>query len=52
MSAQKDYKRRHGKACVHLHWCLSQLKYDTESVDKWYSTSLPKSLKNERAKIL
>ena len=49
--AQKDYKRRHDKVCLHLHWCLAQ-KYGFEVNEKWYRHTPEKVLENAIAKIL
>ena len=51
MFAQKDYKRRHDKVCLNLHWSLCQ-KYGLEVDTRWYLHEPEKVLENEHAKIL
>jgi hypothetical protein len=49
--AQKDYKRRHDKVALNLHWCLCK-KYGFKSNDKWYQHEPERVLENDKAKIL
>ena len=51
MLAQKDYKRRHDKICLNLHWSLCQ-KYGFEVDTRWYLHEPEKVLETEHAKIL
>ena len=51
MLAQKDYKRRHDKVCLNLHWTLCR-KYGLEVSKKWYQHKVDSVVENERVKIL
>lgn len=50
--AQKEYKRRHDKVCLNLHWLLCQ-KYGYETGDKWYEHTPEKVLDDpDKPKLL
>ena len=51
MLAQKDYKRRHDKVCLNLHWSLCK-KYGIEVEEKWYKHKPEAVIQNEDVKIL
>ena len=51
MLAQRDYKRRHDKVCLNLHWNLCK-KYGINVVDKWYQHKPEAVLENDAVKIL
>ena len=51
MLAQKDYKRRHDKVCLNLHWTLRR-KCGLEVSKKWYKHKVDSVVENERVKIL
>ena len=49
--AQKEYKRRHDKVCINLHWNLCQ-KYGLQVCDKWYQHHPDTVTENNDVKIL
>ena len=51
MLAEKDYKRRHDKVCLNLHWNLCK-KYGVEVEEKWYQHKPEAVMQNEAVKIL
>ena len=51
MLAQKEYKRRHDKVCLNLHWNLCK-KYGIVVNDKWYQHQVEGVMENDKAKIL
>ena len=51
MLAQKEYKRRHDKVCLNLHWSLCK-KYGMEVEEKWYKHKPEAVIQNEDVKIL
>ena len=50
MLAQKDYKRRHDKACLNLHMTLCR-KYSLEVSEKWYQHKVDSVVENKSLKI-
>ena len=46
MLARKDYKRRHDKVCLNLHWTLCR-KYGLEVSKKWYQHKVDSMVENE-----
>ena len=51
MLAQKEYKRRHDKVCLNLHWILCK-KYGLDVEEKWYQHKPEAVMQNEFVKIL
>ena len=51
MLAQKEYKRRHDKVCLNIHWALCK-KYDIKVTEKWYQHKVESVMENEVVKIL
>ena len=51
MLAQKEYKRRHDKVCLNLHWNLCK-KYEIAVNDKWYQHQVESVIENDKVKIL
>ena len=49
--AQTDYKERHDKVALMLHWNLCR-KYNLPTADKWWEHNVDKVLQKEDAKIL
>ena len=49
--AQKDYKKRHDKLGLHIHWLLC-CKYDIECSKNWYEHKTKSIEENEKTKIL
>ena len=49
--AQKEYKRRHDKVCMNLHWRLCQ-KYGIQVSEKWYQHHPDTVVENSEVKIL
>ena len=47
MLARKDYKRRHDKVCLNLHWTLCR-KYGLEVSKKWYQHKVGSVVENEK----
>ena len=48
MLAQKEYKRRHDKVCLYLHWTLCR-KYGYDANEKWYH-HVPERVLDEEGK--
>ena len=48
MLAQKEYKRRHDKVCLNLHWSLCR-KFGYSASDEWYN-HVPEKVLNETGK--
>ena len=46
MLAQRDYKRRHDKVCLNLHWNLCK-KYGINVAEKWYQHKPEAVLQND-----
>ena len=49
--AQKDYKRRHDKICLNVHWLLCK-KYGIKVAEKWYQHQPDPVVENGTVKIL
>ena len=49
--AQREYKRRHDKVCLNLHWGLCR-KYGLKVCDNWYQHQPEGVMENEDCKIL
>ena len=49
--AQREYKSRHDKVCLNLHWGLCQ-KFGIEVSEKWYQHHPEAVMENEECKIL
>ena len=49
--ANKEYKRRHDKVCLNLHWQLCK-KYGMSVAETWYKHQPEGVIENDRAKIL
>jgi hypothetical protein len=49
--AQREYKRRHDKVCLNLHWGLCR-KYGLKVSDNWYQHQPEGVMENEDCKIL
>ena len=51
MLAQKEYKRRHDKVCLNLHWLLCK-KYNINVAERWYQHHPDSIVENEEVKIM
>ena len=51
MLAQKEYKRRHDKVCLNIHWALCK-KYEVKVCERWYDYKLESVMENYIVKIL
>ena len=49
--AQKEYKRRHDKVCLNIHWALSK-KYAFKCPNNWYEHVPERVMESEDVKIL
>ena len=50
MLAQKEYKRRHDKLCLNIHWALFK-KYGVKVCERWYEHKVGSVIKNDMVKI-
>ena len=51
MLAQKEYKRRHDKVCLNIHWVLCK-KYGVKVCEMWYEHKVESVIENYIVKIL
>ena len=51
MLAQKQYKRRHDKVCLNIHWALCK-KYGVKVFERWYDYKIESVMENYIVKIL
>ena len=51
MLAQKEYKGRHDKVCLNIHWALCK-KYGVEVRERWYVHEVESVIENDIVKIL
>ena len=51
MLAQKEYKRRHDKVCLNIHWALCK-KYEVKVCERWYEHKVESVIENDIFKIL
>ena len=51
MLAQKEYKRRHDKVCLNIHWALCK-KYGVKVCERWYEYKVESVIDNDIVKIL
>ena len=51
MLAQKEYKRRHDRVCLNIHWALCK-KYGVKVCERWYKRKVESVIKNDIVKIL
>ena len=51
MLAQKEYKRRHDKVCLNIHWALCK-KYVVKVCKRWYKHKVESVVENDIVKIL
>ena len=51
MLAQKEYKRRHDKVCLNIHWALCK-KYGVKVCERWYEHNVESVIENDIVKIL
>ena len=51
MLAQKEYKRRHDKICLNIHWTLCK-KYGEKVCERWYEHKVESVIENDLVKIL
>ena len=51
MLAQKEYKRRHDKVCLNIHWALCK-KYGVKVCKRWYKHKVESVIENDIVKIL
>ena len=49
--AQKEYKRRHDKYCLNIHWALCK-KYEVKVCKRWYEHKVESVIENDIVKIL
>ena len=49
--AQKEYKRRHDKVCLNIHWALCK-KYGVKVCERWYEHKVESVIENDIVKIL
>ena len=49
--AQKEYKRRHDKVCLNIHWALCK-KYGVKVCERWYEHKIESVIENDIMKIL
>ena len=49
--AQKEYKRRHDKVCLNIHWALCK-KYGVKVCESWYKHKVESVIENDIVKIL
>ena len=49
--AQKEYKKRHDKVSLRVHWELSK-KYDLECGEKWYEHQPLPVIENDQVKLV
>ena len=49
--AQKEYKRRHDKVCLNIHWALCN-KNGVKACERWYEHKVECVIENDIAKIL
>ena len=50
MLPQKEYKRRHDKACFHIHWTLWK-KYEVKVCERWYEHNVEPVIENDIVKV-
>ena len=48
---QKDYKRRHDKVCLNIHWAICK-KYGVKVCERWYEHKVESVIENDTVKIL
>ena len=51
MLAHKEYKRRHDKVCLNIHWALCK-KYEAKVWKRWYEHKVESAIENDIVKIL
>ena len=51
MLAQKEYKRRHDKVCLNIHWTLCK-KYGVKVCERWYKHKVAPVSENDIVKIV
>ena len=51
MLVQKEYKGRHGKKCLNIHWALCK-KYVVNVCGRWYKHKVESVIENDNVKIL
>ena len=51
MLAQKEYKRRHDKVCLNIHWALRK-KYGVKVCERWYEHKVESVIENDIVEIL
>ena len=51
MLAQKEYKRRHDKVCLNIHWALCKT-YGVKVCERWYEHKVESVIENDIVKIL
>ena len=51
MLAQKEYKRRHDKVCLNIHWALCK-KYGVKACERCYEHKVESVIENDIVKIL
>ena len=51
MLAQKEYKRRHDKVCLNIHWALCK-KYGVKVCERWYAHKVESVIENDIVKIV
>ena len=49
--AQKEYKRRHDKVCLNIHWALSK-KHGVKVCERWNKSKVESVTENDIVKIL
>ena len=49
--AQKEYKKRHDKVCLNIHWALCK-KYGVKVRERWYEHNVESVIENDIVKIL
>ena len=51
MLARKEYKRRHGKVCLNIHWTLCK-KYGVKVCERWYEHKVESVIENDVVNVL
>ena len=51
MLAQKEYKRRHDKVCLNIHWVLCKM-YGVKVCESWFEDEVEFFIENDIVKIL
>ena len=50
-TGQKEYKRRHDKVCLNIHWVLCKM-YGVKVCERWFEDEVEFFIENDIVKIL